>query len=614
MRTNDGYIIHKCLNGKPEAFGFLVDKYRESVFAFAYSELRNFHDAEDVTQEVFIKAYRKLKTLRQYDSFHAWLYSITSHLCKDLIRSRQNRPDCEFIEDQPSEALIHPSIDSYREDMAVRMINEALDSLPQMYSQTLTLYYLGGMSIKEIAIFLGTSINAIKHRLSRARARLKGEVLGMMSETFDQQRLKAGFTFRIVEAVKHIRIQPVQPVKSVPWILSLAAGVIFGVLSLSPGMKLLDLMPAPMSSSLVGETKVLEVGEIPVDVMKISEMTVISSDIGKGKGVEPEQFNVQNSFFMDPQEGGDTWTKKADMPTPRYGLSASAVNGKIYVFGGARIEAGLAGADAGVLATVEEYDPATDKWTKKADMPTARARLATCTIDGKIYVIGGWPIHGDMDEYDPMTDKWTKKATMIDPAERFAACVLNGKIYAFGGWCGVHLSAVREYDPATDTWTKKTDLSEKVVHFTANAVNGKIYIIGAFPFVLEYDPISDKYTQKSFLPNEWWLRLSASVVKDKIYAMGGISNQGGNYVAMYDPVTDTWTRKADLPTERCFLATSAVNGKIYAIGGTPDGQGVAEGGGIPLSVVEEYDTGFMSEAVATKVRLPKNWGEIKTKD
>jgi RNA polymerase sigma-70 factor (ECF subfamily) len=58
MRTEGGQIIHKCLNGEPEAFGFLVDKYKESVYAFAYTRLRNFHDAEDVTQEVFINAYR----------------------------------------------------------------------------------------------------------------------------------------------------------------------------------------------------------------------------------------------------------------------------------------------------------------------------------------------------------------------------------------------------------------------------------------------------------------------------------------------------------------------------------------------------------------------------
>ena len=73
MRTEDGRLIRRCLDGEPEAFGFLVDRYRESVYAFAYSRLGNFHDAEDVTQEVFIKAYQKLRSLRRWDSFHAWI-------------------------------------------------------------------------------------------------------------------------------------------------------------------------------------------------------------------------------------------------------------------------------------------------------------------------------------------------------------------------------------------------------------------------------------------------------------------------------------------------------------------------------------------------------------
>jgi RNA polymerase sigma-70 factor (ECF subfamily) len=62
VQTEDGHIIRQCLDGNPAAFGFLVDKYKASVYAFAYSELGNFHDAEDVTQEVFIRAYQKLRT------------------------------------------------------------------------------------------------------------------------------------------------------------------------------------------------------------------------------------------------------------------------------------------------------------------------------------------------------------------------------------------------------------------------------------------------------------------------------------------------------------------------------------------------------------------------
>ena len=128
MRTEDGYIVNKCLNGDSAAFGLLVDKYKAGVYALAYSKLRNFHDAEDATQEVFIKAYQKLRTLRRWDRFAAWLYIMTSNFCKDWIRARTRRPDREFIEDQDPNALEVPSMDAYREGLVHERLREALDT------------------------------------------------------------------------------------------------------------------------------------------------------------------------------------------------------------------------------------------------------------------------------------------------------------------------------------------------------------------------------------------------------------------------------------------------------------------------------------------------------
>ena len=116
MRTEDGYIVHKCLEGESEAFGFLVDKYKGSIYAFAYTKLRNLHDAEDVTQEVFIKAYQKLRTLRRWDNFLAWLYSIASNLCRMRLRARAKKPDGDYIEDQDSWVLDRYSMESHQEE------------------------------------------------------------------------------------------------------------------------------------------------------------------------------------------------------------------------------------------------------------------------------------------------------------------------------------------------------------------------------------------------------------------------------------------------------------------------------------------------------------------
>jgi len=76
------------------------------------------------------------------------------------------------------------------------------------------------------------------------------------------------------------------------------------------------------------------------------------------------------------------WSRKADMPTPRYALAVAAVNGKIYAIGGQ-------GAHFTPLATVEIYDPVTDTWSTGTDMPTARSSLAAAALNGKIYAIGG---------------------------------------------------------------------------------------------------------------------------------------------------------------------------------------------------------------------------------
>lgn len=184
MRTEDGYIINKCLNGEKSAFGLLVDKYREGVYALAYSKLRNFHDAEDVAQEVFINAYQKLRTLRRWDNFMAWLYAITANLCKNRIRAQSRRPDREFIRDQYPGALGHSAVKSYQDDREYELLHEALNSIPEVHRQILTLHYLGGMKIKEVARFLGTSPSTVARRLSRARSQLRKEMLAMMTRTF----------------------------------------------------------------------------------------------------------------------------------------------------------------------------------------------------------------------------------------------------------------------------------------------------------------------------------------------------------------------------------------------------------------------------------------------
>lgn len=306
----------------------------------------------------------------------------------------------------------------------------------------------------------------------------------------------------------------------------------------------------------------------------------------------------------------DTWTKKADMPTARAGLSTSVVNGKIYAIGGCHWN----GANWISVSTVEEYNPVLNTWTKKTDMPTARRCLSTCVANGKIYAIGA---DAQVEEYDPASDIWTKKADMPTARWLLSTSEVNGKIYAIGGNHSVIFSTVEEYDPVSDIWTMKANMPTARYALSTSVVNGKIYAIGGvksgfdvpFSTVEEYDPVSDTWSKrnKADMPTaRGWL--SASVVNGKIYTIGGKSDRCDfSTVEEYDPMSNRWKNKADMPTVRYGLSTSVVKGKIYAIGG----MNILDKKENALSTVEEYDTGFAEEGIEAKDKLTTKWGKLK---
>jgi RNA polymerase sigma factor (sigma-70 family) len=610
MRTEDGYIVNKCINGDSAAFGLLVDKYKASIYALAYSRLRNFHDAEDITQEVFLKAYQKLPTLRRWDSFLAWLYAITSNLCRDLLREQAKRPDGDFITDKGWRFFDYPSINSYQEEQLYESLHEALDSLPEMYREVLTLYYLGGMDSKEIAQFLGTSPSAIRQRLRRARSKLKKEMLDMMSKTYDQQRLQPSFTFRIVEMVKRIKIKPAPSQPLLPLGLSAATGIVLTVLMFSPHLISLTPLGALLSSPLPSETKVEQVGELPVDVLKISEITFLSSQQGDSNDSVPKLANPQNALAppLAPPDGTGKWMPGIDMPTARYSMSAAVVDGNIYVVGGWN-------KAQGCLKTVEMYDPILNTWQPRADVSQGDIGVAVAAVNGKIYAMGGGWCGGNLfhtvEEYDPVADNWTRKADIPTARNWISAAVVDGIIYAIGGGTSV----VEAYDAVADKWTRKANLPLSSNCRTA-VVEGKIYAMGflgdnkPISNMYEYDPMNDNWMRKTDMPTA---RASLSVVAvgGKIYAMGGMSifPQKVAVVEVYDPRTDTWERGVDLPIPRAVDVSAVVEGKIYLIGGVDVWTNINGPPDSVLSTVEVFDTGF---SISPQSKLPTTWGRMKS--
>lgn len=254
----------------------------------------------------------------------------------------------------------------------------------------------------------------------------------------------------------------------------------------------------------------------------------------------------------------DTWMRKSDMPTARLGLSTSVVNGKIYAIGGGLIESTWSNGES--FKTVEEYDPATDTWATKSEMLRARGWHSAVVLDGKIYIIGGadspsGPSGGvqirTVDVYDPSTDSWSQKGNI--PRSRIcdgSASMVDGKIYAFGGWGGEYRA--HEYDPVTDTWSDKKNMPQYRTNLSTSVVDGMIYAIGGGydsvdgPVALEtvdvYDPSMDTWeTGPSMLNGR--SGLGTAVIDGKIYAFGGWTGRWRNFsetiktVEVYDPST-----------------------------------------------------------------------------
>gem|GEM_PF-1879388 len=302
MRTEDGYIIQQCLDGNSAAFGLLVDKYKRGIYALAYSQVSNFHDAQDIAQEAFIKAYQNLHTLRRWDTFMGWLYRITMNVCRNWKRSSVRRPDSEFSEDQDPIQIDNISLESYRQDLIYDSIREELDSLPELYKRVLMLRYYGGLTIKEMSTFLGISTATVERQIREAHGRLKEEILTMMETMKEQYNLPSAFTFNVLEIVKNIRINPYPPIKALPLGLSLATGFILLIFGIGSNIFLPNLQAIQKSHMSQSEMPMSYIKNMQIafsDIPKSSYDFIGGGDKGNGSSGQ------QNNALMAPKgEGG----------------------------------------------------------------------------------------------------------------------------------------------------------------------------------------------------------------------------------------------------------------------------------------------------------------------
>jgi len=175
----DGELVARTLEGSPEAFATLVERYERAVYHLAYRMLHHVEDARDATQEAFFKAFRSLRTFRTGSKFSTWIFAITYHACCDRLARKKHDASHE-LPDRADPAM-GPEQAMIALDEASRL-RCAIEALPEKYRAVVTLFHLQGRQYEEIANVLGLPMGTVKTHLFRANEQLR-RLLDVMEVT-----------------------------------------------------------------------------------------------------------------------------------------------------------------------------------------------------------------------------------------------------------------------------------------------------------------------------------------------------------------------------------------------------------------------------------------------
>ena len=268
MKNDDVALIRRILAGDEIAFAELVKRYQKPVHTLAWRKIGDFHIAEDITQEVFLKVYQGLHTLKDPHQFSGWLYVITANLCATWLRKKriQTQPLEDVEETMPQRDAYSRHVVEDRTKSAAEsqreVVKKLLAKLKESERTVMALHYLGEMTVEEISRFLGVSASTIKSRLRRARQRLQKEET-MIRDALDHFQVSPNLTDNIMREVAHLKPAPPSGSKPfVPWAIGISTLAVV-LLMLGVSSRYLARFQKPYSFNAASEMKV-ELIDTPV--------------------------------------------------------------------------------------------------------------------------------------------------------------------------------------------------------------------------------------------------------------------------------------------------------------------------------------------------------------
>ena len=305
MKHNDIELIQRTLTGDDDAFSVLVRKYQKQVHALAWRIIGDFHIAEEITQDSFLKAYMELKTLKEPQRFGSWISVITRRSCFTWLRKKRlwtesfehlEQTDNEQIEETVYSEYVVEEKERTAAETQREVVKKLLAKLQESERTVMTLHYFGEMTCAEIGEFLGVSANTIKSRLRRAQQRLKKEE-SIIREALDNFKITPNLTENIMREVS--RTKPAAPSGSkpfVPWLFA-ASTVVVVLLVLGLGnSRFLTRFQQPYSFDADSEVEI-DIVEAPV----MADLA-LKSDVRR----KLESANAQSENPVSEQKPNDT--------------------------------------------------------------------------------------------------------------------------------------------------------------------------------------------------------------------------------------------------------------------------------------------------------------------